>query len=207
MTLKRSEFNRKPVAVKEPKPTPGPRMKRCAVCRNSFEPRSAWAKVCGADCSVIHGAKVTAAQKAKAQRQERAETKAKLKTRSDWLKEAQAAWNSYVRARDLGLPCCSCGAMPEQKFGGTMDCSHYRSRGSAPHLKFHLHNAAAACVKCNRFLGGNIAALRVGLIERIGLEKVLAVEQNNEPRKFDIEYLDRIKKIFTKKAKRLANRL
>lgn len=84
-----------------------------------------------------------------------------------------------------------------------MDCSHYRSVGAAPHLRFNLHNAAAACVKCNRYLGGNIAALRVGLIERIGLEKVEAVEADNNVRKFDIEYLKRVKRIFTKKANRV----
>lgn len=204
MTLKRSEFKRQP--AKEPKPKPGPRQRKCKCCGASFVPFGiqSW---CGPECGYKLSQVALAKKKAKEQRQERAETKAKLKTRADWLREAQAAWNGYVRARDSGLPCCSCGSMPGQKFGGSMDCSHYRSRGSAPHLKFHLHNAASACVKCNRFLGGNVAALRVGLIERIGLEKVLAVEQDNDPRKFDIEYLIRIKKIFTKKAKRLANRL
>lgn len=199
MTLKRSEFKRQP--AKEPKPKPGPRQRKCKCCGASFVPFGiqSW---CGPECGYKLSQVAVAKKKAKSQRQERAETKAKLKTRADWLREAQAAWNGYVRARDAGLPCCSCGAMPGQKFGGSMDCSHYRSRGSAPHLKFHLHNAASACVKCNRFLGGNVAALRVGLIERIGLEKVLAVEQDNEPRKFDIEYLARIKRIFTKKAKR-----
>lgn len=204
MTLKRSEFKRQP--AKEPKPKPGPRQRKCKCCGASFVPFGiqSW---CGPECGYKLSQVAVAKKKAKEQRQERAANKAKLKTRADWLREAQAAWNGYVRARDAGLPCCSCGAMPGQKLGGSMDCSHYRSRGSAPHLKFHLHNAASACVKCNRFLGGNIAALRVGLIERIGLEKVLAVEQDNAPRKFDIEYLARIKKIFTKKAKRLANRL
>lgn len=199
MTLARTQFKRQP--AKEPKPKPGPRQRKCKCCGASFVPFGiqSW---CGLECGYKLSQVAVAKKKAKEQRQERAETKAKLKTRADWIREAQAAWNGYVRARDAGLPCCSCGAMPGQKFGGSMDCSHYRSRGSAPHLKFHLHNAASACVKCNRFLGGNVAALRVGLIERIGLEKVLAVEQDNELRKFDIEYLTRIKRIFTKKAKR-----
>lgn len=192
-----------PAFKQEMKPK-GPHTKKCAICKTSFKPITPWAKACKPECAIAFVDRVNAKKKAKAQRQERAETKAKLKIRADWMREAQAAWNGYVRARDAGLPCCSCGAMPEQKLGGTMDCSHYRSRGSAPHLKFHLHNAAAACVKCNRFLGGNIAALRVGLINRIGLEKVLSVEQNNAPRRFDIEYLARIKKIFIKKAKRIA---
>jgi hypothetical protein len=96
--------------------------------------------------------------------------------------------------------------MPEQKYGGTMDCSHYRSTGAAPHLRFNLHNAAAGCVKCNRHLSGNVVELRKGLIARIGSEKVEAIENNNKIRRFDIEYLKRIKEIFTKKANRLAKK-
>jgi hypothetical protein len=195
--LPRTAFKRAELP-KEPKR----RTRKCSVCKTPFQPRSMTHKACKPECAAAH----IAAEKARKDKRERQEGLAKLKRRADYLKEAQAAWNKYVRLRDAGKPCCSCGAMPEQKYGGTMDCSHYRSRGSAPHLKFHLHNAAAACVKCNRFLGGNVAALRAGLIERIGLEKILAVEANNTPRKFDQAYLIRIKKIFAKKAKRLAGK-
>lgn len=87
-----------------------------------------------------------------------------------------------------------------------MDCSHYRSVGSAPHLRFHLHNAAAACVRCNRNLSGNIVELRKGMINRIGSEKIEAVECDQSVRKFTIEYLVRLKLIFAKKAKRLERR-
>lgn len=87
-----------------------------------------------------------------------------------------------------------------------MDCSHYRSVGSSPHLRFHLHNAAAACVRCNRNLSGNIVELRKGIIDRIGEQKVLAVESDQSVKKFSIDYLKRVKAIFTKKAKRLEKR-
>ncbi|MBK8810779.1 MAG: recombination protein NinG [Acidobacteria bacterium] len=181
-------------------------MKTCRICKERFEPVRPMQPTCQAfSCQVAYADK--AADKSRKNRQavERKEIKARresIKTRSDYLKEAQKAWNYYVRMRDYGKPCASCGAMPDQKFGGTMDCSHYRSIGAAPHLRFHLHNAAAACVKCNRHLGGNVAALRVGMISRIGIEKVEAVESNNDVRKFDIEYLKRVKKIFSKKAAR-----
>jgi hypothetical protein len=195
-------MNRSPI-----KPKLKPR--KCKHCKEPFMQERFGQSICTTDCAIkaallAQKKKIEAAKSEN--RHEIREKLAKFKTRADWMREAQIAWNSYVRARDAGLPCCSCGSMPEQKFGGSVDCSHYRSRGSAPHLRFHLHNAASACVKCNRFLGGNIAALRIGLIRRIGIEKVLAIEQNNEPRKFDIEYLARIKKIFTKKAKRTAKR-
>ena len=179
---------------------------KCVVCRSLFPKKSMAHKVCSTECTIVLAERNRLKALSVAVRTDRLNTarrKELIKPRAKWVTEAQAAWNRYVRARDHGLPCCSCGAMPEQKFGGTMDCSHYRSRGSAPHLKFHLHNAAAACVKCNRYLGGNIAALRIGLIKKFGIAKVEAVESNNIPRKFDVEYLKRIKFIFTKKAKRL----
>jgi len=129
------------------------------------------------------------------------EAKEKLKTRRDWMKEAQIAWNSWVRARDYGKPCASCGATPSEKFGGTMDCSHYRSVGSSPHLRFNAFNAAAACVKCNRYLGGNIVNLRAGLIQRFGIDTVERIESDNSVRKFSVDYLKRIKSIFTRRAR------
>lgn len=187
-----------------------PKERKCAICRNPFEPRSMTHKACGPFCAQEVARVAAIKQKAREQRQERAGDRVKLekfKTLPACKREAQVAWNKYVRARDAGKPCCSCGATPKEVFGGAMDCSHYRSRGSSPHLSFHLHNAAAACVKCNRFLGGNVVALRAGLIARLGEEKILAVEADNRARHFTKEYLARIKKIFTKKAKRQLSRI
>jgi len=179
---------------------PKVRTRKCAVksCRKPFPPRSMSHKACSPECA----AEYAKLEREKKDRQERQKGLQELKTKRDYIKEAQRAWNSYVRARDAGKPCCSCGAMPGQVFGGSMDCSHYRSIGAAPHLRFHLHNAAAACVKCNRWLGGNVVSLRAGLVERIGEEKILAIEANNSIRKFSDEYLIRLKNIFTKKTRR-----
>lgn len=177
-------------------------MRKCRTCGTRYEPTRPLQVCCSIACALIQAKAARAKKEAKEDRAK----KLKLKSRATWMREAQMAWNSYVRARDYGKPCASCGAMPEEKFGGSMDCSHYRSIGAAPHLRFHLHNAASACVKCNRYLSGNISALRIGLIQRNGLAKVEAIEANNDVRKFDIEYLKRIKKVFTKKTKRLLAR-
>jgi hypothetical protein len=191
-----------------PKPPVGIRKKKCAnrACRVSFVPSSPFISHCSPDCAVIIALDRMAKKKAKEVKSERAADKKKLekfKSRSDWMREAQTAFNSYVRARDSGLKCASCeDPLTQNKRGGMIDCSHYRSVGSAPHMRFHLHNCAAACIKCNRWLGGNVAELRKGLIARIGREKIEAVEADNSVRKFDIEYLKRVKRIFTKKAKR-----
>lgn len=197
-----------------------PQRRKCAHCREWFYPVRNGQLVCSIECVGAYGRQQTdkarskAAQLAKQrqrdkQKEDRAawrERKEKLKTKPDWMKEAQAAFNRYIRIRDAGKPCISCGALPEQKFGGTMDCGHYRSRGAASHLRFNLLNVAAQDVHCNRDLSGNASGFRMGLIERIGLEKVLMLEADNTPRKFDIEYLKRIKVIFTKKSRMLEKR-
>lgn len=146
-------------------------------------------------------AKQSQEKKERTARSKHRERKEKLKTAGDYLKEAQASINAYVRIRDYGKSCISCGSLPEQKYGGTMDCGHYRSRGAASHLRFNLFNMASQCVRCNRYKSGNAVDYRINLIKRIGIDRVERLESDNEPRKFTIEYLQRIKKIFNKKTK------
>ena len=180
------------------------RLVTCKVCGEKFVKQRIGQKTCSVKCAIEYARKDTEKKAKAAARLDRKVTKEKLKTRQDWIREAQAAFNKYVRIRDHGLPCISCGSMPDQKYGGTMDCSHYRSVGAAPHLRFNLHNVAAGCVKCNRYLSGNVVELRRGLIKRIGINKVEELESNNKIAKFDIQYLERIKKIFSRKANNLA---
>ncbi|MDG6334342.1 recombination protein NinG, partial [Glaesserella parasuis] len=66
---------------------------------------------CGVKLAKI--AQEKARQKAieKRNREERAKIKAtreRLKSRSEWLKDAQAVFNEYIRLRDKDEPCISC---------------------------------------------------------------------------------------------------
>ena len=141
---------------------------------------------------------------AKQERREIKQAKEKLKTAGEYVKEAQAAVNRYIRARDFNKPCISCGSMPTNDGlikGQRVDAGHFRSTGSARHMRFNLLNIHKQCVKCNRWLSGNVVEYRVRLIERIGLERVEALENDNSLRSFNIDYLKRIKKIFNKRAR------
>jgi len=133
------------------------------------------------------------------------ERRDRLKTASEWNKEAQSAFNRYIRMRDMYRECISHPGKLISNFnyitGSAVDASHYRSRGSASHLRFNVFNVHAACTRCNRQLSGNAVEYRIRLIERIGLERVERLEADNEPRKFPIEYLVRVKAIFTRRAK------
>lgn len=186
--------------------------KKCAACRSVFVPQRSMQKVCGPKCAADWATKVAAQKAARANRDERkslAERKAKLKTRREWIAEAQAVVNKVARLRDIlaGHGCISCGARPQQKYGGTIDAGHYRSVGSAPHLRFFLTNISAQCTRCNRDLGGSAVNYRKGLVERIGIERVEEIESMQWTAKWSIEYLQRLKKVMNKKARRLERRI
>jgi len=157
---------------------------------------------------------ITQAQKAsKAKQQVMAEKRATRERKESFLgkghyiKKAQAAFNSYIRERDYRKPCISSGReMDWNKFGGAVDAGHYRSTGSAPHLRFCLWNCHAQSVHDNRHLSGNNADYRIHLIARIGLGKVEEIDSNNEKKNYSIDYLKRIAKIFRKRANVLKKR-
>ena len=183
------------------------RTRRCSLCRKKVPAETAVIGSLKAFCSMEHlieFSRSAAGQKIyqKAEKKVVSETKQRLRTRSDRMRDAQAAFNRYIRARDRGKPCICCGrSQGDLKHGGAVDAGHYRSRGSAPGLKFNLFNCHSQLAYCNRYLSGNVVGYRAGLIDRIGLERVERLEQENSPRRFDAEYLDRVKRIFTKRAK------
>jgi hypothetical protein len=179
--------------------------KKCRACKE-YSPVESGIKVplgffCSMPCVVEHGKKCATAASDKRKRETLTKLKAELKTASQWRVEAQTAFNAYIRYRDRDQPCISCDSSANRE-NGYWDAGHYRSRGAARHLSFHQHNCHKQCHKCNRYLSGNVVEYRHRLIDRIGLDKVIILEYNNDTVKHDITYLRRIKKIFTTKLKR-----
>lgn len=185
----------------EPKPPSGPKKKSCRVCRTKFI-GGPLQVVCGVPCAIEHGKATTAKQKAKAQRQERAQDKIKresMKSRQDWAREAQSAVNAFVRERDKDLPCISCGRHHE----GQYHAGHYLSRGAHPHLAYVENNLAKQCMPCNVYLSGNQIKFRAGLVTRIGLEAVEALEADQTPRKHTIEELREIRDTYRRRVREM----
>lgn len=174
-------------------------MKVCRACGNEFHPVRPLQSVCDFMC-----AKKVVKQDRKVERENFKKRKDAIKTIPDLIKEAQHAVNSYIRVRDEGLPCISCGKPPtDLGFHGGRDAGHYRSVGSASNLRFHEDNIHAQCVKCNQWKAGNAVEYRIRLLERIGEERVVALENNNEPHKWMREELIQIKETYKKKLKEL----
>ena len=164
-------------------------MTQCQICTAEFEKRRMGQKTCSPICE----------RERKRQVQLRKDRRERLKTRSDWLREAQAVFNRYIRERDCDLPCVSCGRFHP----GSYDAGHYRSTGAAPHLRFDEDNCHKQCVPCNQHKSGNSVEYRIRLIERIGTERVESLERNNEVRKWTIEDAKRIKAEYAEKLKAL----
>lgn len=157
-------------------------------------------------------AKQKAKKEREAARRERAETRArreKLKTRRQWIAEAQAAVNRYVRLRDIhaGLGCISCGAPYRLAGGGAFDAGHFRSVGSAPHLRFFTTQIRLQCVLCNRHLAGNAVEFRRGLVELVGRALVEQIEAMQGVAKWSVDYLQRLKQVMSRRANRLEKRI
>jgi hypothetical protein len=171
------------------------RLRKCKVCSSTFTPFSSAAKVCGVTCAVSLGDQIKA-------KKDRAETRAKkeaLKTRSDYLPEAQSAVNAYVRARDAHLPCISCGRFHQ----GQWHAGHYKSVGAHPELRFNELNIHRQCQPCNTHKSGNVLEYRKGLIAKIGIELVEWLEGPHEAKKYSIDELKAIKAEYRAKTKQL----
>lgn len=183
-------------------------MARCPHCRQTYKPARMGQKSClEMDCIIKAGqarkAK-EAAKQAKAERREIRARKDKLKTRRDYINEAQRAFNKFIRVRDSGKSCICCGkAIPLAETGGSGDAGHYRSVGSAPHLRFDERNCHLQDKQCNRWGAGRAVDYRIGLIQRIGLQAVEALEADQEPRKHTIAELVAIRDTYRAKLKEL----
>lgn len=173
---------------------------KCKVCGQPFvKTFSSTQKVCSPECAIKLAR--DNAQKA----QERAEKKkqreqAKLKSRSEWLKEAQSIFNKFIRLRDKDQPCISCGRYHQ----GQYHAGHYRSVGACPELRFCELNVHKQCAPCNDHKSGNIIEYRINLVNKIGADKVAWLErQDHEPKKYTIEDCKTIIKYYKAKIKEL----
>ncbi len=171
--------------------------KKCRICKESFQPFRPLQVCCGHVCAIEKAQKDRAKKEMKSaasERREIREAKQKAKSRSEWMKEAQAAFNAWIRYRDSGQPCISCG----RHHTGQYHAGHYRTVGANPELRFEENNVHLQCAPCNNHLHGNLINYRIGLIKKIGLELVEWLEGDHQPKKYSIDDLREIKDRYKK---------
>ena len=218
-------MKRTPLQRKTPLKSGGARRKRCPVCRVMFTPARAGQAVCGAiECAIAHGKSEkgqASAKKALADvgRRDIKVRKEALKSRADHLKDAEKAVRDYRRTYELsiGSGCISCGESQESilnaqgwKTGGAFDAGHFLGKGARPELRLVPSNIWLQCKSCNAGSskyarkGQTVSqAFREGLIGRIGLEAVEALEADHAPRKETIEQLKAITAEYRAKTREL----
>ena len=169
--------------------------KKCKECRKPFQPFNSMTKACSVKCALA----LVNKEKERKFNAETRKLKAKVKTKGQWLREAQAAFNAFVRVRDQGEPCISCDKPDNGQH--QRHASHFRSVGAAPHLRFNLLNVHASCSTCNNHLSGNLIEYVARLPAKIGQSNTDWLMHANFEKRYDIEYARRVKRIFSKRAR------
>ena len=187
--------------------------KRCKSksCGVLFTPSRPMQCACSPMCAhdIARAKREQAETKARqaARKQDRAKRES-LKTRSDYMKEAQHAFNRFVRLRDASRPCICCGRpLQPVSVGGGFDAGHYRSVGSAPHLRFNPDNCHGQTKQCNRYGAGRAVDYRLGLIDRLGIGRVEALEADQTSPKWSSDELKVIRDEYRAKARELEQKL
>jgi hypothetical protein len=167
-------------------------MAKCKVCKKEFTQFNSTISVCGYKCAIEWGKlhpKKTSIKRVNSEI--KSEAKNKLKTQAQLRNPIKLHFQKWCRLRDIKEPCISCGTNEAKWDGG-----HYLKAEIYSGVIFDERNVNKQCSYCNQYLDGNTAAYRQGLIKKIGLEAVIALEElANETRtkKWTIEELQQIK--------------
>ena len=178
------------------------KQKACSHCKTSFVPQRPMQKVCSPSCAMQLISREAQKGNERAKREERKAIRAakeRAKTRGDWQREAQQAFNAFIRARDDDLPCISCGRW----HNGQWHAGHYLTVGARPNLRFDETNCHKQCQPCNTHLHGNLVNYRRALIAKIGIDAVEGLEADQSVKKYSIEDLKAIKAEYMRKRKAL----
>ena len=183
-----------------------PRPKTCKnpACGEKFVAKRLGQAVCSPKCGLaIKDVNQAKARKALADvgRKELRAAKERIKPKGQYMREAQAIFNTWVRLRDAALGCVSCDK--PATWGGQWHASHLRSVGSSPEHRFNPLNVHKACSICNNHLSGNILGFMPELIRRIGLEAVEVLLGPSEPKRYTIDDLKAITAEYRAKTKEL----
>lgn len=108
----------------------------------------------------------------------------------------QTAFNKYIRARDAGQGCISCGTT-----SGQMQAGHYRPTSTSAELRFNEINVHVQCSRCNTHLSGNLAKYRAALVDKIGVELVEWLEQPHTYERPSIDDLKWLRSYYSRRAR------
>jgi len=201
--------------------------KSCKVCKGKFTPTRQIQPVCAEmACNLAYAEKLLATKKARAALDDRRATKEKLvalKTRSEWVQEAEKAVRAARRLEELakGRGCMSCLRSQAEvegsegwRPGGAWDAGHFLGKGACPELRMEPKNIWLQCKSCN---AGSAKYARKGFTVNQAFEVNLRAAEGDAlvdwlrgphaPAKFSIPDLQAIKATYASKARELRRAL
>jgi len=167
-------------------------------CGKKFKPQyNTTQNTCGYRCAI----EKVKQDKVKAYRKETKAIKARVREHDKgWhIKTLQAVFNKFIRLRDSAEGCISCGTRKNLKY----DAGHFRTVGAAPELRFCEENVHKQCsYLCNQTRTGNVTEYRIGLLKKIGEERLAWLEGPHEPKKYTIPELQEMIKDYRARIRR-----
>lgn len=143
--------------------------KKCKVCGTEFVERCRMQQTCSASCE-----RERRAQKLQ-KKKEVARSSTKKADKSRLLKEAQIAFNAYIRRKYKGFTCASCGKEYESSF----QAGHFFPVGRCSATRFDERNVFLQCEECNMMKSGNLEEYKKFLLDEIGPEEFGRLEEKS----------------------------
>ena len=88
-------------------------------------------------------------------------------------KDLQIVFNAWIRLRDQGKPCISCGQVKDN-----MQAGHFYPTGGYDGLRFDPDNCHLECQRCNLFDDSHLIGYAENLPGRIGIERYNTLKLN-----------------------------
>ena len=150
-------------------------LKKCKICNTEFTPQKY--APCKTKCQVC----IKLQQKEKIFKQLKKQIEKPLKPRKPLNIKIDTKWlalSKFIKKRDAGLPCISCGKFMQDY---EIQAGHFIARGKSIKLKYESRNIHAQCWNCNnnhQIQQQMQKGFRNGLIARYGIEEVEWLENN-----------------------------
>ncbi len=176
--------------------------KKCVSCGAMFRPFKTTQRACSGKCALSWSRKRKQEQQDRLDLFEREDKLAK--SIKSAIESTRLVVHEYIRLRDEGKPCISCGCNWNDGF----QAGHYYKAELFHTLKFHFLNIHGQCYRCNNFLEGNINMYSLYLPERIGqkpfleLTKLASLDKQTR-HEWDLEILKGIRQLAKIKIKQL----
>ena len=155
--------------------------RKCKECAEVFEKQRPLQFVCSPKCAASYSSKQRLKQVSKEWREEKKVLIEKNLKHSDYIQLLQKVFNTYIRKRDEGNGCITCGTHAKVVYAA----GHFHPT-TYSYLRFNEDNVHLQCNEhCNRQKRGNLSEYRPALINKIGIERVEKLD-NDRHKKLDL---------------------